>query len=1153
MVGFTEQELDTDPNKVGFSIQELENNTSNVENQMPEVGTYTQDDMVENDTMFNIIEDYMLDRYGIQAIEDKDRRTIVDDFLDNRRGVSGGNTVRGLTEIDYINDIKENPERLAKASAAYELYENMAGLFSKETTFAEKAEGIMDFTRTAILDPANLVGGIFGKLVAGGGVRVALAGARKLALKEGQKVLRKTGDKKLAKEAVEKVLKKELKSAQQKGAKEIADYKNQLMNTKGLKKLRTSQNIKEIIGAVGFDAAVNTGMEYIYQSGLIQTGVRDNMDKFSLGMVALGSTIIGGVQIGRVLLKGTSDTAMPSSVVAPESDDVLAEMAKSIEKYGKTTVEKTSTWKTKVAGGKELEDLDSEFFVDLLLGHQQDGEVLLKGFAQIASERGLTWSKRFEDDKYSDWIAEIIKDSKPKDIKKFVTAFSKATGNPLKEATELTVEEFANTFARKINNSARILNAASQGSKINGISVDDLTIGNLINDAVGLGLLPKEYRRGEDTKSLIGRLGDKLPTGEAVNEVITNNQGRVIRLLVSNPSTSALNVIGWGSNASLNFVSDISLSVLHAGKGTMLKLIGKQKEGESAAKIASDLFRSNMNRIRLLLDPEMTHNAFQSALSRNSEALQRLSTILPGGVENTTKTITGGKLTPSQKLLGLRIDDAVDAIQAVSLVRAQDSFTKSQEFIFQMDKALRTTTGEGWSEFYSGENAYKFMATKEYRALEAGAVDRTLEAIFSKSYKGKGALGQMAGIMEDARNIPGVGLMIPFGRFFNNTVDFGLQATGLSLVGKMSGLYKDKPTSQLIAKAASAWTIASFLVQDETRKRKQGLGLYEEDVMGGEVITQRYDYPISYFKAKARMMSYLIEEGEVPPEVLAQVGRDFSLGGVLRNLTKTQADVANMVNGMLSGDLSEAWKGFTNSAGGVVSQVASAGTRFIEPVNTLAGIVRGEQARPIDRYQGNKLYNDSVRYIDNIIPLFTGEPVGKTLKQAATGEADVTSAKSLGFRNIRLTNTQRVMNMMGYDQFNINAARRVRVIAPESANEYNGILFNIIEAESDRLIGSKTFRELGTEKQRLYWKKDVLPKAKELAKTFLYLQYSGPTDTLDLQYELSQKYTSKKIDEAIESLKFDGDFGDMNRAELHVIKTFLETDDKLKMLSIPAF
>tara|TARA_R110002020_G_scaffold276100_1_gene491396 strand:+ start:2439 stop:5894 length:3456 start_codon:yes stop_codon:yes gene_type:complete len=1149
MTGFTIQELTSGSNNIAFSKNELQNTQLN--NQMPEVGTYTQDDMVENDTMFNIIEDYMLDRYGIQSVEDKDRRTIVDDFLDNRRGVSGGNTVRGLTEIDYIYDIKKSPQRMAKAKAAYELYENMAGLFSKETSFAEKAEGVMDYTRTAILDPANIVGGIFGKILAGGSVRVALAGARKLALKEGQKVLRKTGDEKLAKKAVEKVLKKELKAAQQKGAKELGDYKSQLMNNKGLKKLKTSQNIKEIGGAVAFDAAVNTGMEYIYQSGLIQTGVRDDIDKFALGTAFVGSTIIGGVQIGRVLFKGTSDVAMPSAVVVPKADDVLNAVSKSMEDYSKTVVEKTSTWKTKVKEGRELEDLDSEFFVDLLLGHQQDGEVMLKGFAQIASERGLTWSKRFEEDKYSDWIAEIIKDSKPEDIKKFITSFEKATGTKLKQAKELTVEEFANTFARKINNSARILNAASQGSKINGISVEDLTIGNLINDAVGLGLLPKEYKRGGDTQSFIGKLGDKLPTGEAVNEVITNNQGRVIRLLVSNPSTSALNVIGWGSNASLNFVSDMSLALVHAGKGELLRAIGKQKRGESATKIASDLFRSNMNRVRLLLDPEMTHSAFQSALLRNSEALQRLSTILPGGVENTTKTITGGKLSPSQKLLGLKIDDAVDAIQAVSLVRAQDSFTKSQEFIFQMDKALRTTTGKGWSEFYSDKDAYKFMATKEYRALEASAVDRTLEAIFSKSYKGKGALGQMAGIMEDARNIPGVGLMIPFGRFFNNTVDFGLQATGLSLVGKMSGLYKDKPTSQLIAKAASAWTIASFLVQDETRKRKQGLGLYEEDVMGGEVITQRYDYPISYFKAKARMISYLIEEGEVPPEILAQVGRDFSLGGVLRNLTKTQTDVANMVNGMLSGDLSEAWKGFNNSAGGIVSQVASAGTRFIEPVNTLAGITRGEQARPIDRYQGNKLYNDSVRYIDNIIPLFTGEPVGKTLKQAATGEADVTSAKSLGFRNIRLTNTQRVMNMMGYDQFNINAARRVRVIAPESANEYNGILFDIIEAESDRLIGSKNFRKLETDRQRLYWKKEVLPRAKETAKTFLYLQYSGATDTLDLQYELSEKYTSKKIDSAIEDLKFDGDFGDMNRGELYVLKTFLETEDKLKLLSVP--
>ena len=171
MVGISFQQLQnttSETKQKGISFQELNSGTTKPapsESLLPEAGTYTQDDMVEDDNMYNIIEDYMLDRYGIQAVENKDRRTVVDDFLDNRRGVSGGNTIRGLTEIDYINDIAGNQERVAKAKAAYELYENMAGLFSKETSLAEKAEGIMDFTRTAILDPANLLCGIFGKIV----------------------------------------------------------------------------------------------------------------------------------------------------------------------------------------------------------------------------------------------------------------------------------------------------------------------------------------------------------------------------------------------------------------------------------------------------------------------------------------------------------------------------------------------------------------------------------------------------------------------------------------------------------------------------------------------------------------------------------------------------------------------------------------------------------------------------------------------------------------------------------------------------------------------------------------------------------------------------------------------------------------------------
>ena len=51
-----------------------------------------------------------------------------------------------------------------------------------------------------------------------------------------------------------------------------------------------------------------------------------------------------------------------------------------------------------------------------------------------------------------------------------------------------------------------------------------------------------------------------------------------------------------------------------------------------------------MQRVKFLLDPDMTYTAFESALQRNSEALQRLNSVLPGGVEGTNTLLTGGKI-----------------------------------------------------------------------------------------------------------------------------------------------------------------------------------------------------------------------------------------------------------------------------------------------------------------------------------------------------------------------------------------------------------------------------------------------------------------------------------------------------------------------------
>jgi len=1108
---------------------------------LPEPGTYSENDMVESDSAFSIVENYMIDRYGLQSIEGQSRAKIVDDYLDNRRGVAGGNTVRGLSEMDYLNDIEDDEDKMARAHAAAALYENMAGLYTKETTLGEKVRGTGDFIRQGILDPLNIVGGLAGKFIGGGAVRLGTNVAKKKALQKMAEKQAAGASAKAVSQTGKKVFVKAVDEAGKATTNQIKNYSAQLLSSRGLKRLAQKGALAEIATTTSIDAVVNVGMEYLYQNGLIELGVRDDYDKFAMGIAAVGAVGIGGIQAGKIVLRGESKVAAPSvSVTQPEAKDVMKELSESIRDYVNTQVPKSGTWTKKVKGGVELKDLDTDFFVDLLLGHVDDeGNVVLKGLAQIAQERGLVYISRGDGDLYSNWMADVIKQSDPKDIKTFIKAFEKSTGNKLKQAKTLTIEDFANTFALKMNASARVLNAASQGSKLNSTSIKDVQIAEMVDTALDLGFL-----KGDKTKA--EGLSAKLP------DFIRNNQNRLIRLLVSNPSTSALNMIGWGANAGINTVSDMALMTVHAGRGTLAKAIGMEKAGEKSYKIARSLLESNYFRMRLLLDPDMTHAAFESALTRNSKALQTLASTLPGGIDNVTKLVTDGKFTPNQKLIGQKAEDAVDFIQMLSFVKAQDNFTKSQEFVFQMDKQLRLVTGKGWSEFYNWEDAAKFMSTKAYTEIETKAVNRTLENIFSKSYKDSGLVGEVAGVIEDARNIPGIGLLVPFGRFFNNTVDFGLQASGLAIAGKAAGKYSDKAYGELFTKATVSWSLASLMVQQEREDRKAGLGLYQSSV-GGEVVTRQYDYPVSAFKAAARMASYWADGEEPPAEVLQQVAKDFTLQGLLRNLDKTQQDVTGIFFYMFQGDMKESWRAFGKSFGGIGSQVLSSGSRFIEPVNTLAGIASGQQARPIDRYQGNKFYNDSTRYIDNILPLFLGESVrGETLKQAAIGEADITSTKTLGVRPIRLTDTQRVMNMLGYETFKLNAASKIRIQAPEAANEYNGILFDIIEAKSSALMDSKAFRNEPLERQRLYWETEILPEAKELAKSFLYLQYSGPLDTIDLQYELSNKYNNKKIDSAVEELNFDGDIGDMTRAELYVLKEYLSTVDQIQRLKIPA-
>lgn len=1132
------------------------------ESELPEAGAYTQDDMATNDVLYSIIEKHVLDRSGIQEIKDKTREEVVDTFLQNRRGVVGLNTVRGLNEYDFIEDIQNDPDKLARAGQAYSVYNNMAGVFNPETTILEKAGSLVnlnpmrnrdaniilnpiltpkerrqvfkDNLQSAILDPFNAVSSLAGKFIGGGILR---KGTSKLI----EKHLAKQGSKVMTNAATRKIFKEAAREAGKKTQDQIGIYSSKLMNSRGFKRLATSGAVKEIATTTTLETAVNVGMEALYQNGLIKTGVEEDYDNYSLGTIALGSIIVGGAQAGKVISRGEIGAKLsPIEITGPEkADQVMKDLTQNILKLAEIDIPISEKWTSRVGKGQELTDLDTDFFIDLLLGKETEGgEVIWEGISSIAARNNIYWVKDV-DNNVGNWVAEIIKQSRPEDISDFVDAFSKATGNKLEQIKTMTPEVLANTFANKISQSARNLNALKQVADKNSVSLDDLDIETFLSTELDLPFNILKRDAEDIDPTLFNQVMDMTPL------VIQNNQDRLIRLLVSNPSTSSLNLVGYGAHTTLNTVSDIAIATLYAGKGTLQKGVFLKKQGEESTRIAKELIKSTFFKGRIMLDPDLTYAAFEGAMARNSKALQQLSDVLPGGVDNAVKLLTNDKFTAKQKLRGQKLDNVVDLIQTVSLVKAQDKITKATEFLAQMDKSLRLSFGKGWNEFYSSPDASKIMATKEYGQIEAQAVLKVQEAIFSKSYKGEGKVAYIAGVIEDLRTIPGIGLQVPFGRFFNNTVDFGLQATGLSTIGKLTGFYPDKKMSELAVKGAAGLGLIYAMTDQEIKDRKNGLGLYQTSV-GGQIINQQYDYPVSLFKGLARINSYWKMGEEPPKELLTQMARDFTLDGLLRNVEASQKEIAELTYRVFQLDIEQSKKAAMEILKGTGSQSIASLTRFAEPYTILGGVVMGENARPIDRYQGDKFVNDAFKYFDNIMPVFVGER--PTLQQAASGEADVQTAKILGVRPLRLSNTQRVMQMLGYDTFSLNAERKIRTQAPKVANEYNRILFDIIEAKAKALMESEAFVGMKTSDQRRHWAKKQ-KNAKEAARNFLVLQFSDSEGGIDKQFKITSRYSRDKIDDAREALDL-GELHELERDQLTVLEEYMRVFDTLEELRV---
>ena len=1142
---------------------------------MLEVGGYSTNDIVANDELYKIAEDYMDTRFNVDDLRGYSREELVNKALNNMRGFAGGNTVRAINELAFLNSLNsedsDDLEKLNKVGKFYTMFEGMESLFG-DTTASEKMEILGDYTREALLDPANLIGFGVGKFLAAGGGKVATRIAQKKAMDVYKKNLLKGKSKKTAKKKANKVWAEVMKGAAEKEVNRTVKNRIKNQQAKGFRRLGTAQGLKEIGGVTAVEMTASVGTALAYEDGLVRTTDKESQYVYAGGIAAIGSLVVGGA-LGTASVLGTKlgkrDLALPASDVAEMDRKIkLDNTGANLSLYTNSLANQVNAkggkeaWKKKVKLGEDLAvgNYADTLFEDMLIGNRKKGIV---GLSEIIHEEGFTWMPRTKDDRVGYWITDIIKDIDPQDVKKFFKDFEETTGVTVytspetgieRKLSEFTPEDFSNSLAYWIKQRGKGLGILSKLERVASgkRDVTQMTLGDFSKSMFQTGLAqeisPKE------SSLFRGKLGENVEKLGFGAEGIKAGQNRIVRMLVSAPSTSYLNMVGWAAATSLNSATDLGMGLIFAGKATGQALMRNPNAKESL-RIALAYSRANFQKARNLFDPNTTYDAFKSISVKNPEAMRELIRVLPGGVEDIDKVIKASGFNPDQTIGGTATERLVDYAQFISFVKAQDVFTKSQEFIYHLDKNLDISFGKSFTNFYKDPEAQKLMNSKKYKQAVARATYETQRAIFSLSYKDDSTIGEIAGAIENIRNIPGLGLLAPFGRFFNNTVAFMSDISGVSLGQKIiSEKILGLPSSQtrsakeIAVRTAIGMGFLATMIQDEEVYKEQNLGPFQViDPSTGAVKDRKYDFPVSHLKGAARILSYLVKRQEVPREEIKQIRDTVGLNQLTRQLNQTVGGLGDAVDRALSGDVTYT-EAIFGTFGKMFSQPIAGFTRALDPYNSLIGLARGENFKVIDRKQGSETLNNALRYMDQFIGATAGD-LQQEKFTASMGDIRSDASKNLGYREVELTDTAKMYNRIGKPDYLINRGTKIAV----AGNRFNEIFHEQLEALAGDLLRSVAFKEgkISDESSstqlevRKLLVEDVQTQAKQQTKEIMETAYENLGDMrLIKMLNLENKYSLPKIDRGIkvleEELGEDLDFKDLSIGQLETLELHLE-------------
>ena len=1032
-----------------------------------------KDDLKNNQQYLNSIRDYMVRRKGTDY-KTLDPDTVVEDFVDHMRYFNA-NTVSTAGEVRFISKADEDTK--FKAKKAYQLYEQLGNVFQNDGV-AGAVDGVKDYVFATATDPSNYIG------VATGGIARAFAGGGRLF---GKKVIadsiRKArmdaiasgANKAAAKKAAENAGKEAIKRAVQAGMTKkkqqgLYDKVHDRVYKDGRRALvkkamdDAQQTLydeasgKALKGTIAIDAGMAMLQDNMAQNTLMEVGAQEKYSRMQTGLSAFLGGIAGGAQLGFGKFRGASGLADERDPLDRVANVAVEELAPIFKKKDMKTVaasikKEVKAWNQKVEDGRDATTatMPADMIKHIMLGDDNQG-----GLARIFKDKKMKLSRKKTVSDVLTNVATFLPDKELADINK---EMRKYTGIQIGDAAE-DGTQLGDFLSKDISAAGQTLNVMSQVRK----TLDS----SLIAASERLTKTLDEVNSKEE-------IGLELKKAKK-SEGIRYGQSVWKRLLVSSPATTAVNVAGFGQYYIGQTVADLFNSTGLAAKGLGQLALGRTAGASDTFRRAKALTAIQAQKLRNFADPYTTHDTYMKLLEENNDARKILFETISGGIEVNAERYG---IDPKNKLYR-NIEAGAKAAADASGVRVQDSFTKSQMFITEMDKYLRISKDVTLKEaLLSDENLID-------DSVMQAAIDGTLKSVYSKDYTSKDQpqlLRSTAKLVETISNTPGIGTLLPFGRFMNNVVatayqwspfatpqffyQYGRRIAKSLREGKAQDA--DLQEGEVLSRILVGSTAGYMAMQYDKQRQEKKLGVYEVEGPGGAIIDAKNTFPFSVFLAVGRALNIKSQGQDVPRELIQEIGTQLAVGQVSRDFQFAN-DLNNLLDVLINEDGAKRGDGihaFAKASGNLLAGV----TRPLDAVNKIAGFASGtDTAKDVRQADALGAFTQTAtKYVDNIFEaLFdktetlTGEELRVATRQGEVYDANP-YARTFGL-TVKPSRTSTEIAYSMAEMFPWTASERTKVPAYDKI--FNQVISPVLEKKTDVLIRTKQFNDATLEGKR---------------------------------------------------------------------------------------